>query len=268
MTGYAAAWNRWFPLIERAARNVSHCMLDEAGIASRQRVLDLATGIGEPALTAAKRVGSYGHVLGVDISTEMIDIARARAEAAGLTNIDFQVMDVETIALPATYDAALCRWGLMFVDDLAATLSRVHDVMRPGGRLSVSVWASADEAPTLALAERVAHHALGLPPPDEGANTPFALCDVAALSAALANAGFDVLEPRRVPVTFEFASPEDYIAYRRELSTRFAAATAGRNKNDLQAALQAVVRAVEAYHSPAGTIRMENQAYCISATRP
>lgn len=268
MTQHAAAWSKWFPTIERAARDVSLCMLESAGVAPGHRVLDLATGIGEPALSAAKRVGPGGHVLGVDVSADMIDIARARAEAAGLTNAEFRVKDVEALALSETFDAALCRWGLMFVDDLAGTLERVHATLIPGGRLSISVWASADEVPTLSLAERAAHHALGLPPPDEGAQTPFALCDVAALGARLEHAGFEEVVHRRVPVVFEFASPEDFVVYRRELSTRFAATTAGLRETNQQAARQAVVRAVEPYLSPAGKIRMENWVYCISATRP
>lgn len=269
MIDYAAAWHKWFPLIERAAGDLSLCMLKGAGIAPGHRVLDLATGIGEPALTTALRVGSSGRVVGVDLSAEMIDLARARAETAGVTNAEFQVMDVEALAFPPeTFDSVLCRWGLMFIDDLAGTLDRVRAALAPGGRLSVSVWASADEAPTLSLAERVAHHALGLSPPDEGAKTPFALCDVAALAAVLERAGFVELGLQRVPVTFEFASPGDYVAYRRELSTRFVAATAGQSKTDQQAAWQAVARAAEAYRGPAGMIRMENWAYCLSATRP
>lgn len=268
MTGYATAWNKWFPLIEQGARDLSVCMLDSAGVLPGRRVLDLATGIGEPALTAAKRVGPGGHVLGVDISADMIDTARARAEAAGLTNAEFRVMDVEALALSETFDAVLCRWGLMFVDNLAGTLGRVRAALSAGGHLSISVWASADEAPTLSLAERAAHHALGLPPPDEGAQTPFALCDVATLAASLENAVFEGVVHRRVPVVFEFASPEDFVVYRQELSARFAAATAGQNETGQEAVWQAVVRAIEPYRRPAGEVRMENWAYCVSATRP
>lgn len=242
-------------------------MLEGANIVAERRVLDLATGIGEPALTAAERVGPDGRVLGVDISADMLDIARERAERASLTNAEFRVMDAEALVLSETFDAVLCRWGLMFVDDLGGTLRRVRAVLGRGGRLAVSVWASADETPSLGLAERVAHHALGLPPPDEGAKTPFALCDVAALVGSLEDAGFDEVVHQRIPVVFEFASPEDFVAYRRELSIRFAAAMTGQSENDQQAARQAAVRAVEAYRSLEGTIRMENWAYCVFAKR-
>lgn len=269
MVDYAASWNKWFPLIERAAGDLSCCMLDAAGVAPGHRVLDLATGIGDPALMAAERVGADGRVLGIDSSAQMIALARARAGAAGVINAEFQVMDIDSLTLPpATFDATLCRWGLMFAEDLAGTLDQARAALRPGGRLSVSVWATPDDAPAISLAARVAHHALGLPPPEEGEKTAFALCDIPALVAALEKTKFDAVNVQKVPVIFEFASPEEYVAYRREISTPLAAVIAKQSETRQTAAWQTVARAVEAYRSSAGTIRMENQAYCLSAARP
>lgn len=267
MTQYAAAWNKWFPVIERAARDVSLCMLEKAGVAPGDRVLDLATGIGEPALTAADMVGPGGHVLGLDISAEMIDFARARAEAAGLANIELRVEDIEALALSEACDVVLCRWGLMFVDDLAGTLGRVHAALKPGGRLAMAVWGPAGEAPTLALAERVAHRVLGLPPPDAGAGTPFALSNVTALVSTLETAGFTAVTHQPVNVAFEFSSPEEFVAYRRELSTRFVEPMAGQDAEKQDAVRRAVVHAVEDYRGDGGGIRMENQAHCVVGVR-
>lgn len=269
MADYAEAWNKWFPMIERAAAELSRCMLDTAGVTPGQRILDLATGVGEPALSAAGRVGPNGHVLGVDSSSMMIDLAISRVRAADVGNAEFRVGDIEALDLPPeSFDAVLCRWGLMFVDDLAGTLNRMCAVLRRGGRLSVSVWASADHAPTLSLAARVAHQTLGLPPPDEGEKTAFALRDAAALMRTLENAGFDDVRLQRAPVIFEFAAPEEYVDYRREVSTPLAKVVNGRSETDRERAWRAVTRAVEAYRCADGAIRMENQAYCISAGRP
>ena len=243
-------------------------MLENADIAPGQHILDLATGIGEPALTAADRVGPDGHVLGIDISSEMLSFAKDRAKKAGLHNIKFKIMDANSLNIPVgIFDAVLCRWGLMFVDDLVATLRQLFSVLKSGGQISISVWSTADEVPSLSLAARVAHAFLGLPAPNEGAKSAFALSDPHTLSKALKAAGFDQVAVNRIPVNFEFASPENYITYRREVSTPLVEAMAGHNENDQTLAWQAVAHAVESYRNAAGRIHMGNSAFCISATR-
>jgi enediyne biosynthesis protein CalE5 len=80
------------------------------------KVLDIATGNGEPSITAVKKVGSSGkgHVLATDISPQMLSFARQRAASLGLQGIiEFKEGDAQTIDLPpSTFDAALCRWGI------------------------------------------------------------------------------------------------------------------------------------------------------------
>ncbi|MFC3284168.1 class I SAM-dependent methyltransferase [Litchfieldella rifensis] len=268
MNDQSTAWQHWFPLIEKAVGDLSRCMFDQVGLAAGHRVLDLATGIGEPALEAAARVGPAGRVLGVDISPAMIDMAHVRAEAAGLTNAEFRVMDIGALSLPESFDIVLSRCGLMFVEDLGATLGGIRRVLEPGGRISASFWASGDETPTLSLAERTAHRVLGLPPPDEGEKTPFALCDVAATAAGLEDAGFADVRLQRVAVTFEFKSAAQFVAYREALSSRFVAPMSGRGDRVRESILQAVVEAIAPYQEADGRVRMENQAYSLSAVRP
>jgi SAM-dependent methyltransferase len=268
MTDYATAWSKWFPLIESGARDVSLSMLENVDIAPGDHVLDVATGVGEPALTAAHRVGPDGYVLGIDISPEMLSFAQERAKKAALHNIKFELMDANDLNIPAgEFDVVLCRWGLMFVNHLVATLGQLHSALKPGGRISISVWASADEVPSLSLAARVVHDTLGLPAPNEGAKTAFALCDVHTLSKALKTTGFDRVVVKRVPVNFKFTSPQDYVAYRREVSTPLVAAMAGHSENDQALAWQAVARSVESYRRATGMIHMDNWAFSISATR-
>lgn len=268
MTNQSTAWHDWFPLIENAVGDLSLGMFDQVGLAPGHRVLDLATGIGEPALGAAARVGPDGWVLGVDISPDMIDLARERAEAAGVTNAEFRVMDIGELSLPESFDVVLSRCGLMFVDDLRATLGGIRRVLEPGGRFSAAFWVSADETPTLSLAERTAHRVLELPPPGEGEKTPFALCDAAATAATLEEAGFADVRVQRVAATFELESVDQFVSYREALSSRFMAPMNGRSDRDRENVLKAVVEAVAPYQDADGTVRMENQACCLSAVRP
>ena len=111
----ASGKQKWWKTIERGTEIVGRRLVELAEIKPGSRVLDIATGIGEPALTAANQVGNSGHVLATDISSQMLSFAKQRAVSLGLQNvIEFKECDAETIDLPSSaFDAALCRWGLM-----------------------------------------------------------------------------------------------------------------------------------------------------------
>ena len=268
MADYASAWEKWFPTIEQGASTLTACMLDAAGLEAGQRVLDVATGIGEPALSAAGRVGPAGRVPGIDLSSAMLEFARRRARDAGLDNAEFRVMDANALDLAAaSYDAALCRWGLMFVDDLAQTLCAIHAALKPGARLAIGVWGSADEVPALSLAARVLHRELGLPPPPRGAGTAFALADGASLVAAMQAAGFEQVTRRAVNVHYDYASPRQYLAHRLEVSNLLRATLDGIAEPRIAAAKAVLEQALEARRREDGSIGFDNRAYCVAATR-
>ena len=111
----ANGWQKWWKAFEQDAQKVNERLIELAGIEEGYRVLDIATGTGEPAITAAKKVGDKGYVLATDISPQMLSIAKRRANSLGLDSIiEFKECDAETIDLPASFNAVLCRWGLMF----------------------------------------------------------------------------------------------------------------------------------------------------------
>ena len=91
----AAGWKKWWPTIENGAQNVSQRMIELAEVRPGHQVLDIATGIGEPALLAAGRVGPAGRVIATDLSFRMLDIARERAAALGMANVEFMEADAE-----------------------------------------------------------------------------------------------------------------------------------------------------------------------------
>ena len=84
----AIGWSRWWETIEKGAQHVSDRLVELADVQPGHHVLDVATGIGEPCLTAARRVGATGSVIGTDQSQQMLAVARDRATALGLTNVD------------------------------------------------------------------------------------------------------------------------------------------------------------------------------------
>src|SRR5947209_3599466 len=108
----------WGPFTVQQLQPVSERMLELADIQPGSRVLDVATGGAEPALTAAHRVGPAGQVYVTDLSPEMVGLGRERAAELGLHNIDFREMDAEAPDLPEhSFEIVLCRFGLMFLPD-------------------------------------------------------------------------------------------------------------------------------------------------------
>ena len=263
----ATAWTKWWPLIEAGARPVGQTMLDLVALKPGERVLDLASGIGEPAALAAERVGPTGHVIATDLAPTMVALGRARVARLGLTNIEFRQMDASAPDLPGgSFDVALCRWGLMFIDDLEGTLSRLHDLLAPGGRLAIAVWGPPEEVPAISLATRVLRRELDLAPPAEGTATPFDLADIDALTQTLGAAGFKAIENQPVSVVYDFASDEEYLGYRRDLSPPDPA-MARIPEARRAAAWQAVGEALAPYRTAEGRVVMENLSICLAAWR-
>jgi ubiquinone/menaquinone biosynthesis C-methylase UbiE len=167
----APAWQKWWKTIERGTEKVSKRLVELAEIKPGSRVLDIATGIGEPALTAAKQVGKSGYVLATDISPQMLSFAKQRAIYLGLQNvIEFKEGDAETIDLPpSTFDAALCRWGLMLIPDPNAGLSNIYRSLVNGGHFAAAVWASPDQDTLIATTMNIVMKETNSLPPSPGA---------------------------------------------------------------------------------------------------
>ena len=104
-----------------------------AGIGTGMKVLDLGSGAGDVAMLVAEMVGPAGQVIGVDMNAEILETARARAQAAGWTNVTFQAGDVREIALDSDFDAVVGRWVLMYMPEPAQLLRQVATRLKPGG---------------------------------------------------------------------------------------------------------------------------------------
>ena len=205
-------------------------------------------------------------MLATDLSAEMLGYGRRRAQKLGLGNIVFEEMDAQALAVPeAAFDAALCRWGLMFLPDLEAALAGVRRCLKPGGRFVTAIWGPAQEAPGVGLGARVIRAHLGMAPPEEGAGTPFAFSDVGAFERRLETAGFTEVRGEWVTVPFVFESAEEFTRFRRDRSGPLKRQIADFPEAEREAAWRALTEAARAFEAPDGGLRMDNQAYCVAA---
>jgi len=215
----ATGWRKWSELIDKGASGVSERLVDLAGINPGDRVLDVAAGYGEPALTAAKKVGAEGSVVAADISAEMIAFGRERADLAGVQNVEFVESDASSLDFPeASFDAALSRWGIIFEPDGEASLARIRTFLRPGSRMAISSWGPPDHVPMLGIPMRTAMQRLQAPPPPPGTPGPFSRPTPEALADLLKAGGFSNVEVEEMDVTFEWHSPEEFTTYVREIA--------------------------------------------------
>ena len=170
---------------------VSDALLDGAAVMEGQHVLDIACGTGEPAIPAALRVGPAGKVTAIDFVPEMVAIAQEKAQTRGLGQIEFRVADGEQLDLPsAAFDAATMRWGLMFMPQPVACLSRVYKALKPGARFATACWAGPDDNLWASLPLGVLKQYMDLPAPQPGQTGIFAFADPDRITAAMTEAGF------------------------------------------------------------------------------
>jgi ubiquinone/menaquinone biosynthesis C-methylase UbiE len=217
----AAGWEKWWRTIEDGAQHVNDRLVDLAEIVPGKRVLDIATGIGEPALSAASRVGSAGRVVATDISKQMLDIARIRASTAGLTNIEFLESDAERLDYPDhSFDAILCRWGITSLPDYSNLLVRIKRMLTPNGSFATSVWDEASRLPLTSIAITVAQEMFCSAPPRP---EPPPEVPEDALESVMIRAGFADVRAEKLTVTLELASTEAFTQYLVDVSPVVAA---------------------------------------------
>jgi len=263
----AAGWRKWWPVFEKAAQHVSDRLVDLAGIKPGDRVLDIATGNGEPAVTAARRVGPAGRVVATDQSAGMLAIARERAATLGIGNIDFRESDAESLALSERdFDAVVCRWGFMFMPDLAAALNGIRSRMKPGARLATAVWSTPDKVPMITVGAAIVRQLANLPPPPPNALDPLRLADTSILERALTASGFKSVTIERLQVVFEFASPEAFTQFRREVSAPFRALLERQTHELRDRIVNAVTEAARAYAGADGKVRTSNETILFAAS--
>ena len=186
-------WNRMARLYatENAPRlaPVAERVVAHAGITTCEHILDIGTGSGTVVKLAAAQVGARGQVTGIDISLELLAVAREQLVSAGPAKIALLEGGAESIpAEDRTFDVVLSSLSLMYVVDRAAAAREISRVLRPGGRVVGAVWAGAEQCDLVRFQEIAG--GFGAAPPVPGVG-PGALANAGQFLQQLADSGID-----------------------------------------------------------------------------
>lgn len=184
------AWQRSQAFRNTFLAPATQLMLEVAAVQLGHRVLDVAAGTGDQSIEAARRVGPTGFVLATDLSASMLDTAAKAAEELGFGQVHTQVADAQELDVQAeSFDAAICRLGLMFVPDRARALAAIRRALKPTARFAAVVWSSADKNPALTLHLNVVEARIG-PETRPAMRVALSMGAPGMLENALASAGF------------------------------------------------------------------------------
>ncbi len=270
--GQRQQWDRaarglrdWWPAFEKVMAPVTDVMVADAAVQRGARVVDVASGFGEPALTVARLVGSTGQVVATDLSPSMLDIAAERAHTLDLGNVEFAQMDAERPTLPeAAFDAVVCRLGLMFLPNLDAALQRLTALLVPSGRFVAAVWGPAESNPWLTHAAQTMREFLELGDPAHGVPTIFDLGADGVLDDAVTLAGLRDVRRAAVRLEFGWPSPRAFAAFHR--ASPLARLVADEDPHRQALAWNAVA-AVAARQWGDGPLRVAGQVVVVSGRR-
>jgi ubiquinone/menaquinone biosynthesis C-methylase UbiE len=189
-TASGPVWDRWSDPMADMADRLNLPLLDACGVMPGETVLDLASGAGEPALSAAKRVGPSGHVIGIDLVPAMLAGAIRRAAGFSGTKPDFVVGDMTTLPFADDhFDRVTCRFGIMFVPDTRSCLAESARVLHPHGKAAFMVWGPLADNTLFSELDAAVTEVLG-PDPAQSLLPLFRFEEPGYLAEMMAEAGF------------------------------------------------------------------------------
>ncbi len=211
----AKGWNDKSAQIRDWLRDSTSAMLEMANIKTGSRVLDVAAGAGDQTLDIADRVGPSGSVLATDLSPAILEYAKDNAHRAGYRNVETMAVDGESLGVEeASFDAAVCRLGLMLYPDPAKGLHEIFRALKPGGRACTMVFSSPDKNPCVAILVSTAFKHAGLPPRDP--YQPGGLLSLGKpglIDELFQKAGFSEVATTKVLAPFRLPSTKDYLDF-------------------------------------------------------
>jgi SAM-dependent methyltransferase len=182
-------WSAHADRYEAASRRYDRHLIAAAHLQPGSAVLDIGCGSGVSSRDAAK-VAVHGRVLGIDLSARLLDEARRRSAAEGLTNTEFVQGDAQVHPFPSrAFDVAISRFGTLFFADPPTAFGNIATALRPGGRLALLAWRELAANEWVRLIREALAAGRALPEPTPGRPGAFGLADKSSVHRWLGAAG-------------------------------------------------------------------------------
>jgi ubiquinone/menaquinone biosynthesis C-methylase UbiE len=263
----SAGWGKRADRIRDWGMPVSMAMVDALALQPGQTVLELAAGPGDTGFLAAELVQPGGTLICSDGAEAMLDVARERATATGVSNVEFRQIELEWIDLEtATMDAVLCRWGIMLILDPEAAAREIRRVLRQGKRASFAVWDAPERNPWATIPSRVMIARGHVQPPDPEAPGMFTLAEPGVLEELLETAGFTDVVVRSIELVRHYSEPAEFLAETADLSPMFGSGYAELRPEERDAIAADVVSALEPFTAPDGKVTLPGCSLAAVAT--
>ncbi len=205
------ASEKWKQKSAAMGRPVTEAVVEYAQPQPGMKVLDLASGTGEPAISIAKRIGPTGQVTAFDLSADLLEVATNRAQARGLNNFATQQGDAHSLPYAdCSFDLATSRFGVMFFHDCLGAMRELLRVLRPKARACFLAWGSFEQ-PYWASTFGVVHKYVGGPLLLPDGPDPFRFAEPGSLSAVLREAGFAAVEEESRTLPWSWPGPAEEV---------------------------------------------------------
>jgi SAM-dependent methyltransferase len=264
--GMAAGWERSRERIEEVSTPVREWLVRAIAARPSDTVLELAAGPGDTGFEVAAGLGESGRLISTDRAPAMVDVACRRAAELGLQNVEHRALDAENMELEDdSVDHVLCRFGYMLMADPAQALAETRRVLRPGGRLALAVWSTADRNPWVSIAGRMFVARGHVEPPEPGAPGMFTMANEERTRDLLEDVGFTSVRMQEVPVRFPFDDIDEYVRRSMETGGMFATIFGGASEEE-QAEMKAELDKAFALFAVDGGFVVPGVALCAVAS--
>lgn len=221
---FSTGWRKWDGIVMEMLRPHGEAIMDHLGATGTSVVLDVAAGTGEPGLSIARHLHG-GKVIITDLAEHMLDVAKEKAAAAGITNVEFREADANALPFPDnTFDEISCRHGFMFFPDMQQAANEMARVLKPGGRIAAMVWAGPEKNFWVTCMMGNIKKHIDMPPPEPGAPGMFRCAQPGLLAGIFRNAGLQDVQEREVPTVVPVSGPQEYWDMQTEVGAPFVAA--------------------------------------------